>query len=69
MTQPPAPKEVLKVILCKCKTGCSTARCCCNQVGMKCTDLCSCGKNCENKEHSGEDKESETNSDFSDCDM
>lgn len=47
--QPPAPDELLKVIKCKCKTGC-TKRCTCRKHGLECSSSCTecMGKNCQN---------------------
>jgi hypothetical protein len=37
---PPAPKELLEMIRCGCKTGCITAKCTCRKHGLECTSLC-----------------------------
>ena len=47
MTKPPAPVDVLKLISCSCKTGCSSKRCSCQRSCLPCTDVCQCD-NCEN---------------------
>ena len=40
MDQEPAPKSLLELVSCKCKTGCSGRRCSCHKVGLLCTDVC-----------------------------
>ena len=47
---PMAPKELIEMNFCKCKTGCSTGRCSCRQRGFSCTDICRCGDDCENQD-------------------
>ena len=37
----PAPDKLLKVIRCKCKTECRTARCTCKKHGLECSPMCS----------------------------
>ena len=44
---PPAPKAVLELIKCNCKTECKTLPCGCRKNGLPCTNLCGC-KDCEN---------------------
>jgi len=45
----PAPKALLRVIRCKCKTGCGTKRCGCRGLGLDCTPACGdCRGICEN---------------------
>ena len=46
MIQPATPQEVLKTTSCKCRGGCTTARCSCRYLSLPCTDACGC-KNCE----------------------
>ena len=44
----PAPRAVIELIKCHCKTGCK-GRCSCSSNGLPCTPLCKCyGENCEN---------------------
>ena len=43
----PAPVEVLKLISCSCKTGCSSKCCSCQRSCLPYTDVCQCN-NCEN---------------------
>ena len=47
---PYAPEELLKLISCNCKKGCSNLRCSCKRNGLKCTPGCGeCrGVSCEN---------------------
>lgn len=40
--QLPAPNEVLNLISCACKTGCSTAMCTCSKLALTCTQFCKC---------------------------
>ena len=40
----PAPDDLL---VCKCLTGCVTARCSCVGAGLECSDACLCAS-CEN---------------------
>ena len=49
---PPAPKELLSVIKCKCKMGCKTGRCTCRKLGLECTTVCGecLGVSCENSQ-------------------
>ncbi len=38
---PPAPKELLRIFRCNCKTGCSSKRCTCRRRhGLECTPAC-----------------------------
>jgi len=39
----PAQQAVIEMVICHCKTNCSSARC-------SCTDLCQCSSDCENDE-------------------
>lgn len=47
MSKKPAPDELLTMVNCGCKTGCSSSRCTCNKSGLLCTDMCKC-TNCIN---------------------
>ena len=49
----PAPKEILEIIHCNCKTGCNTKRCTCRLHGLDCNSACEqwCkGINCINSQ-------------------
>ena len=37
---PPAPEDLLKIILCNCLTNCQNARCSCIKHGIKCSVAC-----------------------------
>ena len=45
-----APKTLLEIVKCNCKTGCKTGRCTCKKHGLECTAVCGeCkGVSCEN---------------------
>ena len=68
MSKNPAPQEVLKVMFCKCTTGCKTQQCSCHQAQMKCTDLCKCQQNADIQCHNANQKPSEDSSSESDTD-
>lgn len=56
-----APKSLLEVIRCQCKTDCSTLRCKCRRQGLDCSMACSeCRENCSNTLRDEEDEESDT---------
>ena len=44
MSQLPAPREILELVSCRCKSeqSCSTGRCSCMRNGLPCTDWCGC---------------------------
>ena len=44
-----APVELIKLVSCKCVTGCKTRLCGCRQIDSKCTSFCQC-KDCDNLE-------------------
>lgn len=48
-TSSPAPSNLLKLISCRCKKGC-TGACTCRKAGLKCSALCTpcSAKNCQN---------------------
>lgn len=50
MRRPPAPTEILEMIFCNCKTGCSRGTCTCRKAGLNCSSVCgSCFQgNCTN---------------------
>ena len=54
MDQLPAPRALLELISCGCKTGCTTRRCSCRANDMLCTDACLCSK-CDNVRGDDED--------------
>ena len=37
---PPAPKDLLRIFRCNCKTGCESRRCTCKKHGLQCTPAC-----------------------------
>ena len=37
---PAAPKDILQIIRCSCKTGCSSYQCSCRKNEMLCSDCC-----------------------------
>ena len=39
-SQRPAPGEVLNLVSCSCKTGCSSAQCTCTKLSLTCTVFC-----------------------------
>ena len=41
MTKQIAPPELLKIIKCGCKTGCTQKSCSCRQYDFLCTNICS----------------------------
>ena len=46
---PIAPPHILSTILCKCKkTNYKSGNCACNALGLRCTEVCECGVNCDN---------------------
>eukprot|EP00117_Sycon_ciliatum_P042148 scpid93812/ scgid30702/ len=47
MTQPHAPRDILKLASCGCKTGCTSRQCSCKRESLACTDLCKCQR-CSN---------------------
>ena len=53
-SEAPAPKSVLALLACGCRTDCSTRRCQCRAHGLVCTDACSCDK-CQNCKHEDDD--------------
>ncbi len=38
----PAPKTILEVVQCKCKSDCSSGRCSCRAKDLACTGMCQC---------------------------
>ena len=48
----PAPKAIIEMVSCHCKTDCSSARCSCRTNNVSCTDLCRCGSECQNDDDS-----------------
>ena len=37
---PPAPKDLMHIFRCNCKTGCESRRCTCKKHGLQCTPAC-----------------------------
>ncbi len=37
---PPAPKDLLRIFRCNCKTGCESRGCTCKKHGLQCTPAC-----------------------------
>ncbi|KAE8278585.1 hypothetical protein D5F01_LYC23497 [Larimichthys crocea] len=48
----PAPKAILELVLCKCKSDCSSGRCSCRAKDLACTDMCQCSSQCQNDDDS-----------------
>src|SRR6218665_2402494 len=46
----PAPKAIIHLVSCHCKSDCSPARFSCRTNNLSCTDLCRCGSECQNDE-------------------
>ena len=44
----PAPKAILEMVQCRCKSDCSSGRCSCKAKDLVCTDMCQCSSQCEN---------------------
>lgn len=63
-----APKELLKVANCHCKTGCRTLVCSCKKSGLECTPVCKC-RDCQNPLDIGVSDDDISNSDSSDDDF
>ena len=59
--QPVSPNDMLKLLSCNCKRGCTGGKCACIRSAMTCSNLCNC-LHCENTDR-GEDL-----IDFSDSD-
>ena len=64
ISEAPAPKYVLALVACGCRTDCSTRRCQCRAHGLVCTDACSCVKTCTNCENDVDDDDEEENDDL-----
>src|SRR6218665_3676107 len=63
----PAPKAIIEMVSCHCKTDCSSARCSCRTNHLSCTNLCRCGSECQNDE--GTQNKHETDDDDDDDDF
>ena len=48
----PAPKAILEMVQCKCKSDCSSGRCSCKGKDLACTDMCQCSSQCQNDDDS-----------------
>ena len=44
----PAPTGLIELVMCSCKTGCSSGRCTCKKNNLLCTEMCKCSDACEN---------------------
>jgi len=55
----PAPKAIIEMVRCQCKTDCSSARCFCRTKNLSCTDLCQCGSECQNDEDTQHETDNE----------
>ena len=45
----PAPKAIIELVRCNCKTNCTSARCSCKMNDLPCTELCCCStERCRN---------------------
>ena len=56
MTQESAPKEVVELTTCRCKTSkCAKRQCKCAQRGLKCTPACLCGGDVDQCVNTGDD--------------
>lgn len=53
-TRHAAPDNILNIVSCNCKKGCTTAACSCKKAGLLCSTLCKhcCGHSCENSPES-----------------
>ena len=68
----PAPKAIIEMVRCQCKTNCSSKRCSCRAASLPCTDLCNCDSDqCENDNdyyntasHQRSDDENDNDDDF-----
>src|SRR6218665_574472 len=59
----PAPKAIIEMVSCHCKTDCSSARCSCRTNNLSCTDLCRCGSECQNDEYTQNKHETDDDDD------
>src|SRR6218665_3357872 len=62
----PAPKAIIEMVSCHCKTDCSSARCSCRTNNLSCTDLCRCGSECQNDEDTRNKHETDDDDDEDD---
>jgi len=62
----PAPKAIIEMVSCQCKTDCSSARCSCRTNNLCCTDLCRCGSVCQNDEDTQNKHETDDDEDDDD---
>ena len=60
-TNSPAPKALLELRSCNCKSGCQKRYCICNKNSLPCTEMCGCRDNCQNLQ-SNSDRPLETES-------
>src|SRR6218665_2988861 len=62
----PAPKAIIEMVTCHCKTDCSSARCSCRTNNLSCSDLCRCGSECQNDEDTQNKHETDDDDDDDD---
>lgn len=58
---PPAPDAIIELVRCRCKTKCISQLCSCRKHKLPCTELCSCGSECENDADCIAEKDTEEN--------
>ena len=58
-----APKTIIEMVSCQCRTDCSSARCSCRTQN---TDLCQCGSECQNDEDTQNKYETDDDDDSDD---
>ena len=46
----PAPTDFIELIMCSCKTGCSSGRCTCKKNNLSCTEMCKGSDACVNSD-------------------
>lgn len=62
----PAPKAIIEMVSCHCKTDCTSARCSCRTKNLSCTELCQCGSECQNDEDTQDTYETDYDDDGED---
>src|SRR6218665_1436612 len=58
----PAPKAIIEMVSCHCKTDCSS----CRTNNLSCTDLCRCDSECQNDEETQNKHETDDDDDDDD---
>ena len=61
----PAPTALIELIMCSCKTGCSSGRC--KKNNLLCTEMCKCSDACENSNCNEKEDIYESEDEISDC--